>query len=96
MVKLELARTRRHAVITVTDHGAGIPEQARPHIFDVYFTTKPDGVGLGLSVSREIVMTHGGTIDFESGAGGTSFRVALPIERYQTSETESVDPRRRG
>jgi len=96
VVKLELARTRRHAVITVTDHGAGIPEQARPHIFDVYFTTKPDGVGLGLSVSREIVMTHGGTIDFESGAGGTSFRVALPIERYQTSETESVDPRRRG
>jgi signal transduction histidine kinase len=64
--------------ISVHDCGAGIPESARDHVFDAYFTTKPNGSGLGLAVSREIVESHGGQLDFETGERGTTFRVRLP------------------
>jgi len=67
--------------ISIADRGDGIGEEARAHIFDVYYTTKPDGVGLGLSVSREIVANHGGRLEFDSKPGETVFRFVLPGER---------------
>jgi signal transduction histidine kinase len=67
--------------IAVRDRGSGIPESARDHIFDAYFTTRPDGNGLGLAVCREIVASHGGQLDFETGEAGTTFRVRLPVAR---------------
>ena len=91
------ARTEGDLVsIAVSDSGPGIPEEARPHIFDVYFTTKAAGVGLGLSVSREIVVNHGGHIEFESSPEGTTFRVLLPVERSRAGETQGVGARSRG
>ena len=65
----------------VSDQGQGIPEDAQPHIFDAYFTTKPDGSGLGLAVSREIVANHGGALEFASGPSGTTFNLVLPTDR---------------
>ncbi len=82
--------------VRVADHGRGVPEEAKPHIFDVYFTTKPEGVGLGLSVSREIVISHGGTLEFSSAPGRTEFVVTIPAARGTPSETESVGTDRRG
>jgi two-component system sensor histidine kinase HydH len=80
-VRIE-AQHRDDAVrILVSDEGPGIPEESRPHVFDAYFTTKPDGMGLGLAVSREIVANHGGTLKFETGPAGTSFILLLPIDR---------------
>jgi signal transduction histidine kinase len=67
--------------VSVADRGSGIPDEGRSHIFDVYYTTKPDGVGLGLSVSREIVANHGGRLEFDSKPGDTVFRFVLPAER---------------
>lgn len=67
--------------IRVSDKGSGIAEEAQPHIFDAYFTTKPNGSGLGLAVSREIVASHGGTLEFETSPTGTSFLLQLPIDR---------------
>jgi signal transduction histidine kinase len=67
--------------ILVSDQGQGIPEEARPHIFDAYFTTKPNGSGLGLAVSREIVANHGGVLEFETTSSGTNFVLRLPIDR---------------
>jgi two-component system nitrogen regulation sensor histidine kinase GlnL len=58
-----------------------MPEETRAHLFDAYFTTKPNGTGLGLSVSREIVVNHGGSLDFESEDGRTSFWMDLPVRR---------------
>lgn len=81
--------------ISVVDQGPGIPDDARPHIFDAYFTTKPEGTGLGLSVSREIVVNHGGLLDFETGPEGTRFHLDLPAER-QLSETPTVGTAGRG
>ncbi|MCS6951336.1 MAG: ATP-binding protein [Bryobacterales bacterium] len=69
-------------VILVTDHGPGIPESAQPYVFDAFFTTKPDGTGLGLAVSREIVSHHGGSLDFVTGPEGTTFRLRLPQQEH--------------
>lgn len=67
--------------IVVSDQGPGIAEEAKPHIFDAYYTTKPNGSGLGLAVSREIVANHGGVLEFETGPSGTNFILQLPIDR---------------
>jgi two-component system sensor histidine kinase HydH len=67
--------------IRVADTGAGISEQDRTHLFEPFFTTRPDGTGLGLALCREIVHNHGGRIDLETtGPAGTTFRVLLPAE----------------
>ena len=74
----------RDAVILVQDTGTGIPEKARPKIFEHFFTTKPvgKGTGQGLAIAHAVIVNrHGGTITFETEAGkGTTFMVKLPLE----------------
>jgi two-component system NtrC family sensor kinase len=68
-------------VVSVGDSGCGIPEEIRGKIFDVFFTTKPAGVGsgLGLDIVKKIIDKHHGKIDFKSEVGvGTTFTVTLP------------------
>jgi signal transduction histidine kinase len=69
------------AVVSVGDSGCGIPEEIRNKIFDVFFTTKPAGVGsgLGLDIVKKIIEKHSGRIDLQSEVGvGTTFSVYLP------------------
>jgi signal transduction histidine kinase len=67
--------------ISVIDRGAGIEPKHLENIFNPFFTTKPDGVGLGLSIVSKIVDQHGGTMSVESEAGrGSVFRVYLPTK----------------
>jgi two-component system, NtrC family, sensor kinase len=65
----------------ITDNGPGIPEAVRGQVFDPFFTTKKEGegTGLGLYICRNIIVEHAGRLLFETGEGGTSFRVVLPI-----------------
>jgi signal transduction histidine kinase len=66
-------------VVTVTDTGRGIAAEHLPRVFDLYFTTKPDGTGVGLAVVHQIVTSHGGTVDIASEVGrGTRVTIALP------------------
>lgn len=66
--------------IDVEDHGPGVPLHLRDQIFDAFVTTKADGNGLGLAVSRMIIRDHSGTITVANGSnGGARFRVALPV-----------------
>ncbi len=66
--------------LDVTDDGPGVPEDVRDRIFGPFFTTKPKGSGLGLSIVRKIVDAHDGRIDLTAGPqGGTCFRVTLPV-----------------
>ncbi|MBT9393755.1 hypothetical protein KLP40_11325 [Hymenobacter sp. NST-14] len=67
--------------IRVSDNGPGIPEAVRQRIFTAFFTTKPvgEGTGLGLSLSHDIVTSHGGTIHVDSAEGeGAEFTITLP------------------
>jgi signal transduction histidine kinase len=68
-----------HAFIAITDHGPGIPEEARDKIFNLYYTTKPKGSGIGLAQAFRAVQLHNGRIKVESEVGaGTCFRIILP------------------
>jgi signal transduction histidine kinase len=74
---------REWVQVKVIDHGAGIPEEVLPRIFDPYFSTKPRGVdkgmGLGLAICHTIVQRHGGTVTARSEVGvGTTFCLRLP------------------
>ena len=68
--------------VSITDHGAGIPPEVLPRIFEAFFTTKPQGSGTGLGleiVHRIVTQKFGGTISVESEPGNTRFIVRLPI-----------------
>jgi two-component system NtrC family sensor kinase len=68
--------------IVVRDNGSGIPPDILPQIWQPFFTTKKEGAGtgLGLSTSKKIVLSHGGTIDVQSQQGvGTAFTIVLPL-----------------
>ena len=73
---------RRHSggyEIVVVDSGSGIEPEDLPRLFDLYFTTKSDGTGVGLAVTQQIVAAHGGTIEVESQMGhGTRMTIQLP------------------
>jgi len=65
-------------VVTIADHGPGIPEDLRQRVFEPYFTTKRDGTGLGLALVRQTVETHHGTITVsETPGGGATFSIVL-------------------
>lgn len=68
------------AGIQVSDQGAGIPPEIRDKIFNLYFTTKKAGSGIGLAMAYRVLQLHNGSIDFESDVGkGTTFRLLLPL-----------------
>ncbi len=80
--RVSLAARREGAghAIEVRDTGAGIAPDELPRIFDLYYTTKPDGTGVGLAVTQQIVTAHGGTIEVDSRPGaGTAMTVHLPV-----------------
>jgi len=71
------------AVLSVSDHGVGVAEEELPHLFKPYSrlerTSRVQGTGLGLYISKAIVEAHGGTIQVQSKLGsGTTFTVTLP------------------
>ena len=67
--------------VEVSDTGTGMAPEDLPRIFDLYFTTKPEGTGVGLAVTQQIVAAHGGTIEVESAPGaGTTMTVRLPAD----------------
>ncbi|MFQ5882075.1 MAG: ATP-binding protein [Candidatus Methylomirabilales bacterium] len=81
--KLQQSRVKgeEQVEMVISDTGCGIPPQDRDRIFELFFTTKPRGAGLGLPICRRIVEDHGGKIRVESRPGeGTTFSVCLPIE----------------
>ncbi len=72
-------------LIKVEDAGKGIPEKDIIRIFDPFFSTKPQGVGLGLTTCYQIIVSHGGTIEVKSKVKkGSLFTVSLPIEHTHT------------
>jgi signal transduction histidine kinase len=82
--KLEIAtvRAENSAEVFVSDTGPGIPPDRLKEIFTPFFSTRDEGMGLGLSIARTIVEAHGGQIWAENrSSGGAVFRVRLPLSR---------------
>lgn len=66
--------------LSVSDHGVGVPAEIAGQLFDSFFTTKPEGMGMGLKICRSIAEQHNGRLWFEPAeGGGTHFRLQLPL-----------------
>jgi len=75
------SQQKKDAIIQISDTGSGIAPDRLPHIFDAYYSTRPQGSGLGLPTAKKIVEAHKGTIRIDSELGkGTSFTIILPIQ----------------
>lgn len=81
-IELIADSTKKSSIIKVKDNGKGIPKESIPKLFDSFFSTKgKDNSGLGLSISKEIISRHNGTINVESEVGnGTTFIIELPVK----------------
>jgi len=89
-LSVRLIEDGRSAIIKVQDHGHGIPEEIRARIFDLYFTTKREGSGIGLAMTYRILQLHNGQLDVESKIGeGSTFTLSVPTSGV-------TDPRVRG
>jgi signal transduction histidine kinase len=65
--------------LDIADQGIGIPPDAQQKIFSLYYTTKPNGTGVGLAMTFRIIQLHNGSIEFSSQVNrGTTFRISLP------------------
>lgn len=81
-------------VITqIRDEGSGIPAEVQDKIFELYFTTKKTGSGIGLAQTYQVMQWHYGSVDFESVDGkGTTFRLCLPLLASQPATTPDIAP----
>lgn len=86
-IRIALRREGQTAVLEVADEGEGIPPELLPRIFDLYFTTKASGTGMGLAITYRILQMHGGALEVRSGLSspsdtvpqGTAFTLRLPL-----------------
>jgi signal transduction histidine kinase len=70
----------KFAVLRIADEGEGIPAEIREKIFDLYFTTKSGGSGIGLAMTYRILQLHHGSVDVQSRQGrGTEFLLRIPL-----------------
>ena len=85
-LEVRLAEDGRMALLSIHDQGGGIPPDIRDKIFDLYFTTKKDGSGIGLAMTYRIVELHNGSIEVQSDAiHGTTFILRFPLNSPQES-----------
>ncbi len=90
--RLRIGGMRENGIVSlaVHDEGAGIPPELRDKIFNLYFTTKEKGSGIGLAMTYRVLQLHNGSVEFESNAGeGTTFWLRLPA--IETAEDLASD-----
>jgi signal transduction histidine kinase len=81
-IRLSIHKELNMAMITIRDYGVGISEEQMNHVFNPFFTTKENGLGLGLSICYRIIENHGGSIQIKTPVGrGTQFTISLPISK---------------
>jgi signal transduction histidine kinase len=89
-----MADDRRHVLLDVDDSGPGIPPDQLKRVFELFFTSKASGTGLGLAVAKRIVERHGGTIAVKSEVGtGTQFTIELPLSSPSSWSPEGTGVR---
>jgi signal transduction histidine kinase len=92
VVRIAVRRDQRLAIVEIADNGLGIPAPLLPRIFDLYFTTKPKGSGIGLAMTYRILQLHGGAMKVRSNADpvsperGTTFTLNIPLSTAPAGE----------
>jgi two-component system sensor kinase FixL len=87
---VEIGTVDADALVSVSDNGPGLPADYSENIFKAFFTTKADGLGMGLAISRSIVEAHNGRLWAEPNSdGGATFRIALPLHQEQVNGDSS-------
>ena len=82
IISIRTSRVENFAELSVSDRGPGIPEDKLKEVFEPFFTSKAEGMGMGLSIARTIIEAHHGQIWAENrDHGGASFRIRLPLVR---------------
>lgn len=82
-----------NAIIEVRDEGSGIPKDVQEKIFELYFTTKKGGSGIGLAQTYQIMQWHYGSVEFQTSEGkGTTFRLQLPLAELPANSKADVQP----
>lgn len=90
-LKVSAAHDNDSACVEVRDRGQGISPEVADKVFNLFFTTKPSGSGIGLAMSYRILQLHSGSLGFESQVGaGTVFRLTLPLVARQPQEPKQV------
>ena len=97
-IYVELTTEDGDAVLRVRDTGIGVPKAEQAHLFTKFFRAtnarkqRPDGTGVGLFLTKKVIVAHGGTIVFESTEGeGSTFGFRLPIKQLSTAPAENLD-----
>ena len=80
-ILIRTSRKDTHTImVEIKDSGCGIPKHNMPKIFTHFFTSKPDGLGMGLSISRSIIESHGGRLNVKNNPNrGAAFYFTIPI-----------------
>jgi len=82
IISIRTSRLESFAQLSVSDRGPGIPEDKLKKVFEPFFTSKAEGMGMGLSIARTIIEAHHGLISAKNrDHGGTSFRIKIPLVR---------------
>jgi len=72
-----------YVAVLVRDSGEGIGPDHAPRLFEAFFTTKPSGMGMGLSICRSMIESHAGRVFATNNAGpGATFQFTLPLEKF--------------
>ena len=80
VISIRTSRVENFAELSVSDRGPGIPEDKLKKVFEPFYTSKEEGMGMGLSIARTIIEAHQGAISARNQVhGGASFRIKLPI-----------------
>jgi signal transduction histidine kinase len=80
IISIRTAHVEKFAELSVSDLGPGIPEDKLKEVFEPFFTSKAEGMGMGLSIARTIIEAHNGQIWAENrDGGGASFRIGPPL-----------------
>jgi signal transduction histidine kinase len=80
VISIQTSRVEKFAELSVSDCGPGIPEDKIKEVFEPFFTSKAEGMGMGLSIARTIMEAHNGRIWAENQPGGATFSIKLPLE----------------
>ena len=87
------AAASRTITVILEDTGAGMNDATLARVFDLFFTTKPEGTGLGMALARSVIRRHGGQLSIHSEVGhGTRVVVRLPVESTATEVSAEGGP----